>query len=133
MAKAAGNSDSLDLQPPRPPPTLPSATLRCQTAWSLVCVQSVRGTPEPAWCLRYAPNTNLAFASSGRSSHNAVLGVELEQPLKGRSCIQISQRIGDAANPGPQPDGYRAVARHRRLGPSALGVGRRGQYPLSRS
>jgi hypothetical protein len=23
MAKAAGNSDSLDLQPPRPPPTLP--------------------------------------------------------------------------------------------------------------
>ena len=26
MAKAAGNSDSLDLQPPRPPPTLPYST-----------------------------------------------------------------------------------------------------------
>ena len=25
--------------------------------------------------------------------------------------MQISQRIGGAANPGPQPDGYRAVAR----------------------
>jgi hypothetical protein len=80
-----------------------------------------------AWHLRYAPvpnslephlrpertwynssqlgpplrsGTKLALACSETSSHSAVLGVELEQPLKGRSCIQISQRIGGAANPG---------------------------------
>ena len=53
---------------------------------------------EPAWCLRYAPDTNLAFACSGTASHGAVLRVELEQRLKRRSCIQISQRIGSAAN-----------------------------------
>src|SRR6185295_11497267 len=35
--------------------------------------------------------------------------------------MQISQRIGGGANPGPQPDGDRAVARHRRLGPSTFG------------
>ena len=55
---------------------------------------------EPAWCLRYAPDTNLAFACSGTTSHGAGLRVELEQPLKRRSCIQISQRIGSAANGG---------------------------------
>jgi hypothetical protein len=37
--------------------------------------------PEPAWCLRYAPDTNLALAYSGTASHNPVLGVELEQSL----------------------------------------------------
>jgi hypothetical protein len=40
--------------------------------------------PEPAWCLRYAPDTNLAFASSGTASHGAVLGVEFEQSPEGK-------------------------------------------------
>ena len=86
------------------------------------CVQSIRGTTRASLVppLRYG--TKLAFTCSGTSSHSAAFGVELEQPLKRRSCIQISQRIGGAANPGPQPDGYRAVARHRRLVPSALAV-----------
>jgi hypothetical protein len=38
--------------------------------------------PEPASCLRYAPDTNLAFASSETASYGAVLGVELEQSLQ---------------------------------------------------
>ena len=54
---------------------------------------------EPAWCLRYAPDTNLAFADKGTTSHGAGLGVELEKLLERRSCIQILQRIGSAANP----------------------------------
>jgi len=43
-------------------------------------------------------------------------GVELEQPLKRRSCIQISQHIGGAANPGSRADGnrkQRGSAAHR--------------------
>jgi hypothetical protein len=43
--------------------------------------------PEPAWCLRYAPDTNLAFAGSGASSQSTVFDVELEKPLQRRSCI----------------------------------------------
>lgn len=54
--------------------------------------------PEPAWCLRYAPGTNLAFAFSGATSQGAVLGVELEKLLQRGSRIQISQRIGSTAN-----------------------------------
>jgi hypothetical protein len=65
--------------------------------------------PEPAWCLRYAPDTNLAFAYSGTASHSAVLGVELEQMWQRTSCIQISQRIGSAANPGGRADENRKL------------------------
>jgi hypothetical protein len=44
--------------------------------------------------------TKLAVACSGASSHSAVLGVELEQPLQEEKLMQISQCIGSAANPG---------------------------------
>lgn len=43
--------------------------------------------------------TKLALAYGIASSHSAVLGVELEQPLKRRSYIQISQRIGVSGQP----------------------------------
>jgi hypothetical protein len=33
---------------------------------------------EPAWCLRYAPDTKLALAYGETSSHDIVLGVELD-------------------------------------------------------
>ena len=71
--------------------------------------------PEPAWCLRYAPDTNLAIACSGAASHSVVLGVELEQSLYRRSCIQISQRIGRAANPADRADGNRKQRGSRSL------------------
>jgi len=64
--------------------------------------------PEPAWCLRYA-GTKLALARSGTSSHSAVLAVESEQSLQRRSCIQILQRIGSAANPGGRADENRKL------------------------
>jgi hypothetical protein len=41
--------------------------------------------------------------------------LELEQPLKRRSCIQISQRIGSAANPGGRADGNRKKRGSRSL------------------
>jgi hypothetical protein len=62
----------------------------------------------------------LALAYSGTSSHGLALGVELEQPLKRRSCIQISQRIGSAANPGGRADGNRKQRGSRRSLPSTL-------------
>ena len=47
--------------------------------------------PEPAWCLRYAPDTNLAITYSGTASHSVVLGVELELPLQeGKSHANIA-------------------------------------------
>jgi hypothetical protein len=69
---------------------------------------------EPGWCLRYAPDTNLAIAGSGATSHSSILGVKLEKPLERRSCIQISQRIGSAANPSGADEnrkqrGFRAL------------------------
>jgi hypothetical protein len=70
---------------------------------------------EPGWCLRYAPDTNLALASSGTASHGAMLGVELEQSLQRGSCIQISQRIGSAANPADRADGNRKQRGSRAL------------------
>jgi len=79
--------------------------------------------PEPAWCLRYAPDTNLAFASTGTASHGAVLGVELEQSLQRESCIWISQRIGSAANPADRADGNRKQRGSRAL--IGISVGRR--------
>jgi hypothetical protein len=57
----------------------------------------------------------LALAYGGTSSHSAVLRVELEQPLKRRSRIQISQRIGSAANPGGRADGNRKQRGFRAL------------------
>ena len=75
----------------------------------------------PAWCLRYAPDTNLAIAGSGTTSHSAVLGVKLEKPLERRSCIQISQRISNAANPGGRADGTANCAVSARSPPAALG------------
>ena len=62
-----------------------------------------------------APDTNLAFASSGTASHGAVLGVELEQSLQRGSCIQKSQRIGSAANPADRADGNRKQRGSRAL------------------
>ena len=79
---------------------------------------------EPAWCLRYAPDTNLAFASSETASHGAVLGVELEQSLQRGSCIQISQRIGSAANPADRVDGNRKQRGSRALIGISVGVRR---------
>jgi hypothetical protein len=70
--------------------------------------------PEPAWCLRYA-GTKLALARSGTSNHSAVLAVESEQSLQRRSCIQISQRIGSAANPADRADGNRKQRGSRSL------------------
>ena len=75
--------------------------------------------PGPAWCLRYA-GTKLALVCSGTSSHGAVLAIESEQWLGRRSCIQISQRIGSAANPSAQPDDNRKQRGCRRLASRAL-------------
>ena len=77
--------------------------------------------PEPAWCLRYAPAPNWRL-HCGTSSNSGVLGVELEQPLQRRSCIQILQRIGRAANPGGRADGNRKQRGFRAL--TAKRVGR---------
>jgi hypothetical protein len=82
-----------------------SATLRCQIAGSLVYVQSVRGTTRASLVPPLRFGTKLAaVVFSGRSGHNVALGVELEQSLQRRSYIQISQRIGSAANPGGRAD-----------------------------
>ena len=70
---------------------------------------------EPAWCLRYAPDTNLAIAGSGTTSHSVVLGVKLEKPLERRSCMQILQHIGSAANPSGRADGNRKQRGSRSL------------------
>lgn len=53
--------------------------LRYQTAWSLAYVQIARGTTRARLVppLRSAPNWHLRIAET--SSHNEVLGVELEQ------------------------------------------------------
>lgn len=64
----------------------------------------------------------LALVYSRTSSHSAVLGVELEQPLKRRGCIQIWQRIGSATNPGGGAGGNRKQRGFRAL--TFRGVGR---------
>ena len=75
-----------------------------------------------AWHLRYAwaPTWHLRIAET--SSHTAVLGVELDQPLRRKSCIPISQHIGRAANPGGRADGNRKQRGSRALTAHALAV-----------
>lgn len=48
--------------------------------------------------------------------------VELDQLLSRRSCIQISQRIGSAANPGGRSDGNRKKRGSRALTASTVGI-----------
>ena len=100
----------------------PSLRSGAKQLGNLVCVQSVRGTTRASLVPPLRFDTKLAFACSGTSSHSAVLGVELEQPLQRRSCIQISQRIGSAANPGGRADGNRELRGSRAL--TAISVGR---------
>ncbi len=79
--------------------------------------------PEPAWCLRYAPDTNLAFAGRGMSSQSPVLGVKLEQPLQEEKLHTISQRTGSVANPCGRAGGNRKQCGFRAL--TAISVRRR--------
>ena len=51
---------------------------------------------EPAWCLRYAPDTNLAITGSGTTSQSAVLGVKSEKPLEAGRSLGLP--------PGGSPD-----------------------------
>lgn len=48
----------------------------------------------PAWNEPAGSGIKRAFAYGGTPRHVQVQGVELEQPLRRRSCIQISQRLG---------------------------------------
>src|SRR5436309_4090349 len=82
---------------------------------------------EPAWCLRYAPAPNWHLYS-GTSSHSAVLGVELAQIAEEEKLHTNIAPYWWRPTPGPQPDGYRAIARHRRLGPSALADSLEGEF-----
>lgn len=51
----------------------------------------------------------------GTASPGAVLGVELEQSLQRGESVQISQRIGSAANPADRADGSRKQRGSRTL------------------
>ena len=82
-----------------------SATLRCQTAWSFISVQSVRGTTRAS--LLPPLRGQLALACSGTSSHGAAHAIESDSGCRGEAAYKYRNV---AANPGAPPDGKRKSA-----------------------